>query len=135
MQRKSSKRIVSPEALAAARARAKEARELYKAKPDVERLLSPRERADAAPFYFELRGFVRQIREARLLAGLTLAEVAEKTGLAEETLCRLESGAVTNPTWKTLGTYAAAVGRGISLTVQPLPRKPLKPARSPLGRG
>jgi hypothetical protein len=43
--------------------------------------------------------------------------------LAEETLCRLESGAATNPTWKTLGAYAVAVGLGISLAAEPLNRK------------
>jgi hypothetical protein len=46
---------------------------------------------------------------------LTLATVAETTGLAVETLCRLETGALTNPTWKTLGLYAAAVGRRLEL--------------------
>src|SRR5260221_8256052 len=61
--------------------------------PLPDQLLSPEERAAAAPFYFELRAFVKQLRDAREAAGLTLAQVAEKTGLAEETLCRLESGA------------------------------------------
>jgi len=51
--------------------------------------------------------------KAREAAGLTLAQVAAKTGLAEETLCRLESGAVTNPTWQTLGRYAVAVDRDV----------------------
>ena len=105
------------------RARAREARELYKDKPGPDQLLTPQERADGAPFYFELRAFVKQLRDAREAAGMTLAQVAAKSGLAEETLCRLESGAVTNPTWKTLGMYAVAVGRGIVLSAEPLKRK------------
>ena len=43
---------------------------------------------------------------------------AEKTGLAAETLCRLETGALTNPTYRTLGLYAAAVGRRLVLTAE-----------------
>src|SRR4051794_27142903 len=67
------------------------------------------DRDNAAPFYFALLACVAQLKKAREAAGLTLAQVAEKTGLATETLCRLETGQVTNPTWKTLGLYAAAV--------------------------
>jgi DNA-binding XRE family transcriptional regulator len=71
---------------------------------------------DGAPFYFALRACIAELEKAREAAGLTLAQVAEKTGLAAETLCRLETGAVTNPTWQTLGRYAAAVGRKLSLS-------------------
>jgi transcriptional regulator with XRE-family HTH domain len=62
---------------------------------------------------------VRQLRNAREAAGLTLAEVASRAGLAEETLSRLETGAATNPAWKTLGAYARAVGCEPVLTVKP----------------
>jgi hypothetical protein len=40
------------------------------------------------------------------------------SGLAVETLSRLETGALTNPTWKTLGVYAAALGMRPRLIVQ-----------------
>src|SRR5262249_54750331 len=40
------------------------------------------------------------------------------TGMAVESLSRLETGALTNPTWKTLGAYAAAVGRRPRLAVE-----------------
>ena len=97
--------------------------------PLPDQFLTPEERENAAPFYFELRAFTKQLKDAREAAGLTLAQVAEKTGLAEETLCRLESGAVTNPTWKTLGLYAVAVGHTINVTATPLPPKPKRAAR------
>jgi transcriptional regulator with XRE-family HTH domain len=58
------------------------------------------------------------LKAARLEAGLTLTQVAEKTGLAMETLSRLETGMLTNPTWKTLGSYAVAVGRRLSLSAE-----------------
>ena len=76
------------------------------------------DRENAAPFYFELLTCVAELKKAREAAGLTLAQVAEKSGLAAETLCRLETGQVTNPTWKTLGLYAAAVGRKLSLSAE-----------------
>jgi DNA-binding XRE family transcriptional regulator len=82
--------------------------------PPVERL--DVERGEGAPFYFELQACIAQLKKAREAAGLTLAQVAEKTGLAAETLCRLETGQVTNPTWKTLGLYAVAVKRKLELS-------------------
>ena len=92
-------------------------------------LLTASERSEAAPFYLELRGLILQLKAAREAAGLTLAQVAESSGLAEETLCRLESGAVTNPTWRTLGLYAVALGHDLKLISSPLP-----PKRSGSGR-
>jgi len=93
-----------------------------KAKADLEMgLLGPPadvDMTDAAPFYFELRAFVAALKAAREAAGLTLAQVAQTTGLAAETLSRLETGTVTNPTWQTLGRYAAAVGRRVRLTAE-----------------
>lgn len=82
--------------------------------PPVERLDLDRE--NGAPFYFELQACIAQLKAAREAAGLTLAQVAERTGLAAETLCRLETGQVTNPTWTTLGLYAAAMGRKLRLS-------------------
>jgi len=102
---------ISSAAIAAARKRAQQARQKLKEKPGVNELLTPQERNDASPFYFVLRSYIQQLREAREGSGLTLADVAERTGMAVESLSRLETGAQTNPTWKTLGLYAVAVGR------------------------
>ena len=76
------------------------------------------DRENGALFYFELRACIAELKKAREAAGLTLAQVAEKTGLATEALCRLETGQVTNPDWKTLGLYAAAVGRKLNLSAE-----------------
>jgi transcriptional regulator with XRE-family HTH domain len=81
-------------------------------------LIDAQDRADAAPFYFVLREFVRQLKEARETGGMTLADVSSRTGLAVESLSRLETGAQTNPTWKTLGLYANAVGRKPGLKLE-----------------
>ena len=76
------------------------------------------DRTDAAPFYHTLRSFVEELRKAREAAGLSAAEVARRTGLAAETISRLETGAYTNPTYQTLARYAAAVGVRLVLTAE-----------------
>jgi DNA-binding XRE family transcriptional regulator len=112
------KPTVSAAELARLRARAEETRAKLADKPGPTELLTPDELADSAPFYFALRACIVELKKARETAGLTLAQLAEKTGLATETLCRLETGMITNPTWKTLGLYAAAVGRKLRLTAE-----------------
>lgn len=114
MPRNSTRIDVPPEA----KARAKALHEKLKHKPAIEELCTPEELVDAAPFYVEMRTCVATLKAARLEAGMTLAQVAEKTGLAVETLSRLETGMLTNPTWKTLGMYAAAVGRRLSISAK-----------------
>jgi len=109
---------VSAEVLAAARQRAAQTRKQLEQKPGPQKLLTPQEVADAAPFYLVLRDYIRQLKDAREAAGLTLAEVSARTGMAIESLSRLETGAQTNPTWKTLGAYAAAVGCRPRLSVE-----------------
>jgi len=103
------------EVLASARERAVQSRKQIE---EVGRdgLLTPEEKADAAPFYFVLRNYIRQLKRAREAARLTLADISSRTGIAVESLSRLETGANTNPTWKTLGTYAVAVGYRPELT-------------------
>src|SRR5437763_4201686 len=107
----------SESALAAARQRAEQTRQQLQHQPAPSDLLTPQELAEAAPFYFVLRAYIQQLKAAREAAGLTLAEVSARTGMAVESLSRLETGAQTNPTWKTLGAYAKALGLKPQLTV------------------
>ena len=81
-------------------------------------LVTPEELANAAPFYFALREFMRQLKEAREANGLTLADISARTGMAVESLSRLETGAQTNPTWRTLGLYAKAVGCHVKISAE-----------------
>jgi DNA-binding XRE family transcriptional regulator len=108
----------SEEALATARKKAQESRRKLAHAPGSEELLNSQEAADAAPFYFVLRSYILQLKAAREAAGLTLADVSAKSKVAVESLSRLETGAQTNPTWKTLGAYAAAIGCRPLLTAE-----------------
>lgn len=110
-------------AVAAARQRAEQARRQIGEKPPVSELLTPEELAEAAPFYFVLRDYIRQLKEAREAAGLTLVELSVRTGMAVESLSRLETGAQTNPTWKTLATYAKALGGRPQLALETMGRR------------
>lgn len=109
---------VSDAAFAFARKRAEQTCKQLHDKPAPAEILTPGERDNAAPFYFVLREYIRQLKEAREAAGLTLADVSARTGITVESLSRPETGAQTNPTWKTLGLYAAALGRGPRLEVE-----------------
>src|SRR5581483_8181037 len=66
--------------------------------------------------YFAVRVLVRELKQAREAAGLTLAVVAKHTGMDQATLSRLENGRQANPTVDTLWRYARAVGRELVLT-------------------
>ena len=125
-----SNKTISAVDLAALRAAAAESHEQLKNKPCVGELLTPEEIQESAPFYFALREYIRQLKAARDEAGLTLADVAAKSGLAVESLSRLETGAQTNPTWKTLGMYAKAVGRQPSIVSVALACAAIPPSRN-----
>lgn len=77
--------------------------------------------------YRELRPFVAEIKSARELAGLTLAEVSRRCGIDQPALSRLENGHNKNPTLDTLWRYAAAVGRRLVLTTEAI--RDTRPAR------
>jgi transcriptional regulator with XRE-family HTH domain len=108
-----------PPDIAAARKRAEQVRQKLAHKPSVNELLTTQERDDAAPFYFVLRRFIAKVKSAREAAELTLAVISERTGMAVESLSRLETGALTNPTWKSLALYAKAVGQQPLLSAVP----------------
>jgi DNA-binding XRE family transcriptional regulator len=78
--------------------------------------------------YRELRPFVVEIKRARADAGLTLAEVSRRCGIDQPALSRLENGHNKNPTLDTLWRYAAAVGRRLLLTAEPI--RDTRPRRS-----
>ena len=90
--------------------------------PSPEELIASGEGAnfDLHGEYRELRPFVEEIQRAREEAGLTLAEVCRRCGIDQPALSRLENGHNKNPTLDTLWRYAAAVGRRLVLTTEPI---------------
>ena len=62
-----------------------------------------------------------ELKRHRDEQGLSLADVAERSGLDRAQLSRLESGKILNPTMGTLWRYADAIGAQVSLAVEPLP--------------
>src|SRR6185437_7682840 len=87
--------------------------------PELRGPLTAAQEEASAPFYFVLTEYIRQLKEARRLNSLTLSQVAERSGLAVESLSRLETGSQPNPTWRTLGLYAIAVGQRPELRALP----------------
>jgi DNA-binding XRE family transcriptional regulator len=55
--------------------------------------------------------FIGALRQAREKAGLTLADVADRSGIDKASLSRLENGFYPNPTINTLARYARAIGK------------------------
>ena len=58
-----------------------------------------------------LSKFIGGLRQRREAAGLTLADVAERSGVDKASLSRLENGFCPNPTVNTLARYARAIGK------------------------
>ena len=63
---------------------------------------------------------VRKLIETRRAAGLSQADVAQKSGLHIATISRLELGRMKNPTIDTLQKYAKALGCELTLTISPV---------------
>jgi len=61
--------------------------------------------------YFDVQRALRALKRERERCGLSIAEVAERSGLDRAVVSRLENGKQDNPTVATLMRYAAAVGK------------------------
>jgi hypothetical protein len=71
-----------------------------------------------------VRGITLQLMSIREAAGLSLADVAERSGIDKSALSRLENGVHDNPTVETLARYATAVGKRLTWSLQDLPAQP-----------
>jgi DNA-binding XRE family transcriptional regulator len=59
--------------------------------------------------------FIGGLRQRREQAGLSLGDVAERSGVDKASLSRLENGWYPNPTVNTLARYARAIGKRLVL--------------------
>jgi transcriptional regulator with XRE-family HTH domain len=82
-------------------------------KPSLEQLVSSAEYNEPLPMedYLSIRQAVSALKKAREGAGLSLADVAERTGIDKAALSRIETGQHPNPTVSTLCRYAHALGK------------------------
>ncbi len=106
------------------RARHKAIREkLQRERPTLEQLIASGEYVGPIPqgVYRELRLALHDLKKAREGAGLSLADVAERSGIDKAALSRLENGIQANPTVETLLRYAAAVGKRLRWTLEDAP--------------
>jgi transcriptional regulator with XRE-family HTH domain len=95
-------------------ARYKAIRERFqREKPSLEKLVSSGEYNEPLPMgeYLSIRQAVFALKKAREAAGLSLADVAERTGIDKAALSRIETGQHMNPTVSTLCRYAHALGK------------------------
>ena len=66
--------------------------------------------------YFALKQAIHELQRERKQAGLSLAAMAQRTGMDKAALSRLENGQQPNPTFATLSRYAAALGKEVCLS-------------------
>jgi transcriptional regulator with XRE-family HTH domain len=114
-----------------ARARQEAIREEYAAKPGLDELIC---RGEISPERITTMGAMgallkatADVRNSREAQGLSLTEVARRSGLPLPALSRLESGKNPRPTFETLARYAAGVGLEVDVIVReraPAHRRP-----------
>jgi DNA-binding XRE family transcriptional regulator len=68
--------------------------------------------------YLDLRAMLSTLKKHRERQGLTLSDVAERSGMDRAAISRLENGVYVNPTIDTLYRYAQAVGADIGFSVR-----------------
>jgi DNA-binding XRE family transcriptional regulator len=65
-----------------------------------------------------LAKFIGGLRQCREQAGLSLSDVADRSGIDKAALSRLENGFYCNPTINTLARYAKAIGKRFVPTLE-----------------
>jgi transcriptional regulator with XRE-family HTH domain len=73
--------------------------------------------------YFDVQKALRALKQTRKRSGLSIGEVAERSGLDRAIVSRLENGKQDNPTVATLMRYAAAVGKRFLWSYEDVPAK------------
>lgn len=95
-------------------------------RPTPKELIDSGEYAGPIPHgvYLAFRRAMHDLKAAREAAGLSLADVADRSGIDKAALSRLETGVTDNPTLETLLRYASAVGKHLSWSLTDLPGTP-----------
>jgi predicted transcriptional regulator len=89
--------------------------QLQKEKPSLEDLVRSGEcdpdSVMTMGMYFDVQGALQALKRERERCGLSIGDVAKRSGLDRAVVSRLENGKQDNPTVVTLMRYAAAVGK------------------------
>jgi ribosome-binding protein aMBF1 (putative translation factor) len=101
------------------RARLAEVRERFKSKPSLKELAKSGEFGPPIPgqTFWAVMALVNQLRAAREAAHLSLADLADRTGMDKGFLSRLETGKQGNPTIDTLARYVHALGKRMEFEI------------------
>lgn len=67
--------------------------------------------------YVEWMHLAHTLKDAREASGLSLADVAERSGIDRGALSRLENGHADNPTLNTLVRYLKAIGKKLVVSI------------------
>jgi DNA-binding Xre family transcriptional regulator len=100
------------------------ARERYqRSKPTVEQLLAEGGHEDTVPLgeFLATQEIMLGLKKERERQQLTLAELAERTGIDQAALSRLETGKQANTTIDTLSRIARALGKLLVYSLQDMP--------------
>jgi len=64
-----------------------------------------------------LKNLLKELRGARDKSGVSLGELARRTGMDRSAIAKLENGRRLNPTIETLSRYAEAVGKRLVISL------------------
>lgn len=67
--------------------------------------------------YWELRKTFAALRALREQQGLSITDLAERTGMDRAMISRLENGQIDNPTIVTMSRYAKALGKKVVVSL------------------
>jgi ribosome-binding protein aMBF1 (putative translation factor) len=104
------------------RERRRKVRELFKDKPTIDQLVTRGELSGTTVpmgLYVKMQQLLHDLKEARKSAGLSLADLAERTGMDKAVLSKMENGRHGTPTLPSLARYAQAVGLDLTLSLAP----------------
>jgi ribosome-binding protein aMBF1 (putative translation factor) len=73
--------------------------------------------------YFDVQGALQALKRERKHRGLSIGDIAKRSGLDRAVVSRLENGKQDNPTVATLMRYAAAVGKRFLWSYEDLPTR------------
>ena len=115
------KRIKPPARSDAEIAEERRLRELFQDRPTIEALIESGEidaqRITTGTVEESLLKTLGALQTARQSRGLSLTEIAHRSGIDLASLSRLEAGKNPNPTFETLSRYAAALGLRLEISL------------------